>query len=292
MTNPYPDATPTPDPDLADALDRAALDDAFPDGSPGRFLTEEAATTLARSQGQSLRLIQKAALSRDIMPLRYARNATTFSAAEQIRLLDATLALAGLGGLGGAILEICLRAGVGTIVAADGDCFEETNLNRQLLADGASLGLPKAHLAERRAAELNPAATVTAWPRFLDEDGFLGLLDGANLAVDALGGLSARPALYRAAARAGIPLVTAAVAGLTGYLATVLPGGPAPSSVFGATGPAAEDTLGCPGPAVMALASLQAAEALRILAGRAPSLAGKALVVDLDDMSFETVRLA
>jgi molybdopterin/thiamine biosynthesis adenylyltransferase len=185
---------------------------------------------------------------------------------------------------------------VGTIVAADGDVFEESNLNRQLLSETARLGRPKAEAALARVAAVTPAATVAVRRAFLDEAGMGELLDGAGVAVDALGGLADRPALTRAAAMRGIPLVTAAVAGDTGYVATVLPGGPSVWEVLGSGGAGggrpAEDVLGCQAAPVTVLAGLQAAEALRVLAGRPPALAGRLLLVDLSDMSFETVSLA
>ena len=81
------------------------------------------------------------------------------------------------------------------------------------------------------------------------------------------------------------------MAGYTIIVATVLPGEPSPVEVLagGATGPSAEEILGCPAPAVMAAAALQATEVLRLLAGREPALAGKALVIDLETMHFDTI---
>ena len=111
-------------------------------------------------------------------------------------------------------------------------------------------------------------------------------LDGADVAVDALGGLVDRPALAAAARERHIPLVTAAVAGYTVIVATVLPGDPSPVELLagGTAGPSAEEVLGCPSPAVMAASALQGTEVVRLLAGRKPALAGKALVIDLEAM--------
>jgi hypothetical protein len=78
-------------------------------------------------------------------------------------------------------------------------------------------------------------------------------------------------------------------------VATVLPDGPSVWEVLGSGGAGgglpAEDVLGCQAAPVTGLAGLQAAEALRVLAGRPPALAGRLLLVDLSDMSFETVTL-
>jgi len=274
---------------LARAIDEAARDLPYPDGRPGRFLDMAAVAALAGRFGLPPRHVEIAALGAGICPLRYARNLRAFTMAEQARLLASRAALVGLGGLGGGLVENLVRAGVGIVRAADGDVFEETNLNRQLLSCQATLGAPKAVAAAARAAAVNPSVAFTAHAGFLDEAGMAALLAGADVAVDALGGLADRPALVAAARSRNVPLVTGAVAGYTAIVATVRPGEPSPSEIFGGSGPAAEDVLGCPSPAVMAVAALMAAEAIRLLAGRPPALAGKALIVDLETMHFDTV---
>jgi molybdopterin/thiamine biosynthesis adenylyltransferase len=279
---------------LREAVTAAACQGTFPDGNPGLFLTAEAVCGLAVSLGLPARHVEMAALGAGVCPLRYARNLHAFTMAEQARLLASKAGLVGLGGLGGGLLENLVRAGVGAIAAADGDVFEETNLNRQLLSDLSALGVPKAVAAAARAAAVNPSVEFTAQAGFLDAAGMLVLLDGADVAVDALGGLADRPALAAAARSRGIPLVTGAVAGYTGIVATVLPGAASPLDLFAGAqkGRSAEDTLGCPSPAVMAVAALQAAEVVRLLAGRPPALAGKALVADFEAMRFDTIVLA
>jgi molybdopterin/thiamine biosynthesis adenylyltransferase len=275
---------------LREAVLAAATDGTFPDGRAGRFLSAAAEAAVVRDCGVSPRRVQIAALENGVCPLRYARNLHALTLAEQARLLASRAALVGLGGLGGGLLETLVRSGVGSIAAADGDVFDETNLNRQLLSDCAAVGVSKAVVAAARARAVNPAVEFTARGAFLDQAGMAALLDGADVAVDALGGLADRPALAAAAADRGIPLVTAAVAGYTIVIATALPHGPSPLALFGGgAGTPAENALGCPGPAVMAAAALQAAETVRLLAGRAPALAGKALIMDLETMRCDTV---
>ena len=224
------------------------------------------------------------------VPERYRANMSALSIDEQLALLRSEVALVGLGGLGGHVLELLVRAGVGSIVGCDGDVFEDSNLNRQLLADAQTVGTAKASAATRRVELVNPDIRFMALSAFLDEDRMREFFVGADVAVDALGGLADRPALLRAASDNDIPAVTAAVAGFSGYVATVLPGAPGPADLFG-TGPADEDRLGVPGPAVAFAASVQAAEILRVLRGKEPRLAGRMLVFDLERMNVETVQL-
>lgn len=261
-----------------------------PGQPPCPGLDETACAALAREFTLPLREAQAQALECGLTPQRYLRNFQTLDPARQCRLLRASALLVGLGGLGGHVLEILARAGTGRITAADGDAFEPSNLNRQLLATTRTLGRAKAEAARQRCQAVNPATELDARTQFLDEEAMTQLAQGSAVAVDALGGLDARPALARAAARAGVPLVTAAIAGLCGYVATVLPDSPGPAALMG-QGDGAEDLLGSPAPSVALAATLQATEALRILAGEPPALAGKILLFDLRDMTFETVTL-
>lgn len=253
-----------------------------------RSLGRSRSPQTVRPRGQSLAQVERAALALGVCPERYLRNFDTYSLDEQLRLLSSSVAMVGLGGLGGYVLELLARAGVGNIRAADGDEFVASNLNRQLHATRRSLGGYKAAAAAARLKQVNPAVSFEPVASFLDEAGMGSFVAGSDLCLDALGGLKDRPALLRQAGNAGIPLVTAAVAGQSGFVATVLPGERGPADFFGA-GEGAEDTLGTPAPAVAAAASLMAGEALNILCGREPKLAGKMLVFDLGQMSFETV---
>lgn len=85
------------------------------------------------------------------------------------RLRRARVAVFGVGGVGSFAAEALVRAGVGTLLFVDGDCVEETNLNRQLIATRETLGMPKAEAARARALSINPDANVVALSLFYDE---------------------------------------------------------------------------------------------------------------------------
>ncbi|MFK4764071.1 ThiF family adenylyltransferase [Desulfobaculum sp. SPO524] len=268
-----------------------ALSAAMPDGSPYLSLGIHAARELAAECGETLRAIEVAALGAGVIPERYIRNFSTLDCQGQVRLLCSKAVLIGLGGLGGLLLEAMVRMGVGTIEAADGDSFEESNLNRQLTSTTDIVDIPKTRAATVRAMTVNPAVDFLAHEVMVDESDMLAMCEDAHVVVDALGGLDDRPALQRVAARAGLPLVTAGIAGLSGYVATVMPGQPGPADFFGAS-TGAEDALGSPAPGVYTAASLQSAEIMRLLGTGTPALAGKMLLFDLRDMSFETIDIA
>jgi molybdopterin/thiamine biosynthesis adenylyltransferase len=275
---------------LAGLIRAAGVPTALSGGRTGPALGAAAEAEIAGRTGLCLREVELAALAAGCPPARYLRNFEAYSIEDQTRLLSARLGLVGLGGLGGNLLEMLARLGVGRIRAADGDRFEESNLNRQLLSTCATLGRPKAVAAVERAREINPAVEIEAAESVLEEEDMVRLLAGCDLAVDALGGLAHRPALERAAARAGVVLVTGAMAGPSGYVAVVRPGEKGPASFLG-QGVAAEDELGTQAPMVTAIAALMANEAVRLLTTGSSPLAGAMLLVDLAGLSFERVEL-
>ncbi len=254
-------------------------------------LSLSAAHDIARHFDKHIALIERAALSCGILPERYARNATLFSIQEQYRICCAHVLLVGLGGLGGHVFDMLVRMGVGHITAADGDSFEPSNLNRQLLCSMNSIAGTKTAAAAEHALNINPAVQVTLLNTFLDESSLPGTLQGVQVIIDALGGLSMRLVLQRCAQKTGIPLVTAAVAGFSGYIGVVNPGETGPAELFdtNASQKAAEDILGTPAPVVACAAAMQCAEAIKIVAGKVP--AKGVLFFDLGDRTFQNVIL-
>lgn len=277
------------DASLSDLIRSHARRTVLPWGETGDVLSLDAVSRLALAHDIPAWEVEALALSLNIRPERYLRNGQSIPIKGQIRLLEASLGLVGLGGLGGTLLEQLLRLGIGRIRAADGDSFEESNLNRQALSDVTTMGESKARAAGRRGSEINPSVSLETVSDFLTPESLPGFLKGCDLAVDALGGLGFRPDLQRAAADADIPLVTGALAGWTGYVGVVMPGQTGPADVMGRDN-GAEENLGCPAPAVTFFASLMAAEAVKVLTGET-SLAGRMLVADLRTLTFETVTL-
>jgi len=283
---------PSPVEDLAEA-------GTLPDGTPVRILTHRCARSAAHLMQSSLRQAEIEALTREIIPERYLRNFKTLDCAAQARLLRAKVSLVGLGGLGGPILEGLARLGFGIILAADHDVFEASNLNRQLLATEDTLGVSKAAAALARARLVNPAVEICVRREYVLPESFADFFHGADIAIDALGGMSCRPAAQDGAAKAGVPLITSSVAGWTVMAATVLPGGKGPADLFRPNGESpetgAEDVLGCLTPAISVAVGLVLAEAVRLALGQPPRLGGpdgRMTVVDLDSMDWQRFTLS
>ncbi|MCU0593099.1 MAG: ThiF family adenylyltransferase, partial [Desulfobacterales bacterium] len=155
-------------------LEVLAQDAAFPDKTPYRSLSVRQIQELSQQTGMTGREIERAALENGLVPERYARNMRTFSLADQATLLNSHAGVVGLGGLGGTVTEILARMGVGRLTLIDGDRFEDSNLNRQLLSSLSNLSMPKADAAAQRVRQINPSTDVTVHACFLTAENATG----------------------------------------------------------------------------------------------------------------------
>ncbi len=237
--------------------------------------------------------VEERILSLDLLPARYQRNRQTISTAGQLRLFRSRVAVIGCGGLGGYVVEQLARLGVGTLVAVDPDVFEEHNLNRQILSSIAELGKSKVAAALARIGSINPAVTVTPHQVAFTESNASELLEGVGLVVDALDNIPSRLALSDACTRLGIPLVHGAIGGWYGHLTTQFPGEEAVRSIYRnwSSGKGVEQQLGNPSFTPAVVASLQVAEACKLLIGEERHLRGRILSLDLHAMEFHETGL-
>ena len=108
--------------------------------------------------------------------LRYSRNKNLMSDDEIILLSQKKVCVLGLGGLGGYIVEMLSRIGVGSLTLVDGDVFDETNLNRQLFSSMNNLGSSKALEAEKRVRGINPLTKVIPVYEFIDSSNAMKII--------------------------------------------------------------------------------------------------------------------
>lgn len=156
--------------------------------------------------------------------MRYGRNIPALSQAECALLRSKTVAVIGCGGLGGFLIEFLARIGIGTIRCVDGDVFEESNLNRQLLSTVSLLGSSKAQAAAARIRAINPDVQVQAFPVFLDDANARELISGCDAVLDALDNISARKVLAKACKEETVPYIFGAISGWVAQAAICLPG--------------------------------------------------------------------
>ena len=281
---------------IGHAVKKTAVSKTGPDGRPYASLPTAATARLARTLDIPARQIELAALENGVFPERYVRNRQTLSAADQQLLLKARVCIVGLGGLGGFVTEMLARIGVGALTLVDGDLFEDSNLNRQLLSSENRIGESKAAAAADRVRAVNSAVAVTVCAEYLDASNAGRLLQGQNLVIDCLDNIQTRFVLEQAARCAVIPLVSAAVAGTTGQVTAVFPEDPGLRLIYGepqtfAQPKGAETTLGTPPPIVALIASIEVSQTVKILLGHSNILRNRLLFVDLDENVFELLQL-
>ncbi|MFP4236222.1 MAG: HesA/MoeB/ThiF family protein [Desulfonatronovibrio sp.] len=254
--------------------------------SSSRLLGLASLHNITSFQAQSL------ALRNNVLPERYLRNFTSLDIHDQTGLAESSILLVGLGGLGGYVLEILARSGVGTFILADGDRFEESNLNRQILGTVDTLEKFKVQAAYDRLQSINPFCRARIIPDFLARKDLPELMLEVDLVVDALGGIEFRPVLLEETARAGLPLVTGFVAGKTGLVSVICPGDQDPCVFWeGKNEEGAENRLGNMASVVSLIASVQGAEVINLLTGKQSRLQGKVLLADFETLTFELLGL-
>jgi molybdopterin/thiamine biosynthesis adenylyltransferase len=202
----------------------------------------------------------------------------------------------GVGGLGAPAAMALAAGGIGTLGLVDPDVVELSNLHRQPLYETADVGRAKVDVAADRLRARHPALRVETWrARFAADDA--ALLRGFDVVLDGTDTIAAKFDVNDAAVAAGVPLVHAGVLGFRAQLMTVLPGATACYRCIFEDVPPPGDVPSCQeagvmGPVPVLAGALQAAEALRILAGEAAAFADRLLAIDLLAGTWRAVPLA
>lgn len=224
----------------------------------------------------------------------------------QEKLLTSSAVLVGCGALGTVVANLLVRAGVGRLRIIDRDFVEPSNLQRQTLFEesDANEALPKAAAAERRLRAINSGVQVEGIVADITPGNANDLLAGFQLILDGTDNFETRLLLNDASISLGIPWIYAAAVGSYGVTMTILPGataclaclleaGDAPRDVSSAIGADATcDTAGVLNAAAGVVASIEAAEAIKLLAGKPEVLHGHLVSCDVWSGKFQSIRVA
>ena len=219
---------------------------------------------------------------------RYLRNIPALSEEECRLLRRKRILIVGCGGLGGNLISIFSRIGVGKLRIVDGDVFEATNLNRQLFSEVPVLGQNKAKVAADRIFRINPDIAVEAVEAFLTEENALMLLQDCDIVVDALDNIPCRRLLAAACEKADIPMVYGAISGWVAQSALSMPGDKLVETLYPEDTVARDKSVLSFTPALCA--SMQAALCVKYLTGR-PVKTGTIYYFDLLNQEFETIPM-
>lgn len=226
---------------------------------------------------------------------RYDRNFDTFSLENQHKLGASTVVVIGLGGLGGGVCEMLARVGIGKLILVDGDVFEVSNLNRQLLSEERLIGIPKAEAARDRVRAVNSGIEVTHRIEFLDEKNLYEQIKGSDVVMDCLDSIHIRFKLQDAAKKASVPIVSGAIAGVTGQVTTIFPEDTGYSLIYGEKSrkqiKGVETKTGNIAYCALFTAALQSSECVKILLNRGDLLRNKLLIAELWTNVFEVMDL-
>lgn len=210
---------------------------------------------------------------------------------ENLLLKTKRVAVVGCGGLGGYIIEMLGRIGVGNIIAIDGDVFEESNLNRQLLSDTFILGESKARAGKTRMARVNPEITVEAIFQRLDITNGKTLLKDCDIVFDALDNVESRLVLEEVCEDLEITIVHGAISSWYGQVGVVKPGSKGLSKLFGSFREKPLENKGNPSFTPATVASMQVAEGIKLLIGRGEILENRLLLIDLYHMEIDFIEI-
>lgn len=201
----------------------------------------------------------------------------------QKKLKSSHAVIAGIGGLGCASATYLTAAGVGHISLIDFDVVELSNLNRQVLYWEEDIGEKKVAVAQKKLSKLNPTVEITPIHAEITEQNVSSLIDGVQVVVDGLDKLDTRLVVNAACVKQKIPYIYGGVSRLRGMITTIIPGETPCLACLNPEGPRGLGVLGiAPG----LIANLQALETIKLILGQSPSLAGKLLLFNGNDMKF------
>ena len=222
------------------------------------------------------------------MEPRYERNIPALTEAEWALLRQKRVLVVGCGGLGGHMIDQLARIGIGALRVVDGDVFEPSNLNRQLLSEAPLLGVSKSKAAAAHIARVNPDVSVEAVEAFLTEDNATALLAGCDIVMDALDNIPSRRILAAACEQANIPYVYGAISGWVAQAAVSMPGDRLIDKLYPEEIELRDKSVLSFTPALCA--SLQTALCVKLLTGRTVET-GKIYFFDLLNQEFETIPM-
>lgn len=217
-----------------------------------------------------------------------------FGEAEQRRLAESTVLIAGVGGLGGATATYLAAAGVGRLVLFHPGRLEPADLNRQTLMTPSWLGRLRIRCAEATLRRHYPDVTVVGIPEPVTADQTTPFLVQSDVVVDARHNFPERLLLNRLCVQLGVPMVEAAMYGAEGQVSVVRPGETACLACRCGDGDPDWEPLGFPvlGAVSGVVGSLAAIEAIKVVTGWGEPLGDRLLTLDLERMSFLTLPLA
>ena len=201
----------------------------------------------------------------------------------QKKLLNATVAIVGMGGLGCPAAQSLITAGLGKLILIDGDIVELSNLHRQPLYGADDLNRLKVEVAKERLEQLNNKAVIVPIDNYFNEENGMSFIQDANVIIDATDNIQARQLIDRFSKEANVPMVYGGLFRYEGQVAILNVNGSSGYCELFPEPPSGGDTCADAGVLGMVpgiIGNIQALEAVKLIVGITPNLVGKLLVYD------------
>ena len=201
----------------------------------------------------------------------------------QKKLLNATVAIVGMGGLGCPAAQSLITAGIGKLILIDGDIVELSNLHRQPLYGVDDLNRLKVEVAKERLEQLNNKAVIVPIDKYFNEENGMSFIQDANVIIDATDNIQARQLIDKFSKEANVPMVYGGLFRYEGQVAVLNVNGSSGYCELFPEPPSGGDTCADAGVLGMVpgiIGNIQALEAVKLIVGITPNLVGKLLVYD------------
>ena len=212
----------------------------------------------------------------------------------QKKLLNATVAIVGMGGLGCPAAQSLITAGVGKLILIDGDIVELSNLHRQPLYGADDLNRLKVEVAKERLEQLNNKAVIVPIDNYFNEENGMSFIQDANVIIDATDNIQARQLIDKFSKEANVPMVYGGLFRYEGQVAVLNVNGSSGYCELFPESPSGGDTCADAGVLGMLpgiIGNIQALEAVKLIVGITPNLVGKLLVYDGLSHITQTIEL-
>ena len=214
----------------------------------------------------------------------------------QQKIIDSTMLLIGMGGLGSPSALYLAAAGVGHLIIADFDQVELSNLQRQIIHRTDDIGDDKVNSAKAKLLELNPNITVTVANEIMHSDNLASLIKDVDIVLDGTDNFESRFEINKACVECHKPLISAAVIRFEGQI-SVFKGyevdQPCYQCLYSKQGDSRESCVenGVLAPVAGLVGTIQALQAIKVLLGLGEQLCGELLLIDGLDLSFRKVKI-
>lgn len=214
------------------------------------------------------------------MDKRYERNIGTLTKSENDKLKDFKVCIVGCGGLGGYVIEMLSRIGIGYLKLVDEDIFDVSNLNRQILCNENNIGQNKVIEAKERIKLINNNVNIDIVSEHLDSNNCERIINNYHVVIDALDNIKTRFVLQKYCETLNIPLIHGAISGWYGQVSTIYPGDNNLEYIYKYK-KEIDNKLGNPSFTPGLVASIQVSETIKVLLNKGEILRNKVLFIDL-----------